>query len=84
MAYLTVKVHLAALDTGSKQCASAYVKNGSRLSQTIRLNEASNANAIANFKLRHIRYSFLPWMTDYPLLDLAPQRIFVTRASPRL
>jgi hypothetical protein len=49
--YLAVEVHLATLDARRKECALAYIKNGPSHPQTVRLNKASDTNAVSDFHL---------------------------------
>ena len=51
--YLPVEVHLASLDTRSKQGALAHLENLSRQSQTIRVGKASNTDTVTDFHFRH-------------------------------
>ena len=50
---LTVEIHFASLDTRSEQRALTYFQDFSYQSQTIRLDEASNADAVAHFNFCH-------------------------------
>src|SRR5262249_20227416 len=52
-AYLSIEVNPATLDAASEQCTLTYRENSPCQSQTVRMDEAPNAHAVAYFDLCH-------------------------------
>ena len=45
----SIEVHFAALNSASEECTWIDLKNLTSHSKTVRMDETSNANAVANF-----------------------------------
>ena len=70
--YLSVKVHLAALNARSEESTRVDVENSSSQSPTIRLNKASNVDLVTDFQLSHSSLFQIDWANKHTIMHSSP------------